>query len=61
VAEIGYDDRDYDTWLATLSQASARLDVLQTVVNELRRLCEHEDVVQSSQVIEVLKRHDAIT
>jgi hypothetical protein len=61
VAEIGYDDRDYDTWLATLSQASARLDVLQTVVNELRRLCEREDVVQSSQVIEVLQRHGAIT
>jgi hypothetical protein len=61
VAEIGYDDRDYDTWLATLSQASARLDVLQTVVNELRRLCEREDVVQSSQVIEVLQRHGAIS
>jgi hypothetical protein len=61
VAEIGYDDRDYDTWLATLSQASARLDVLQTVVIELRRLCEREDVVHSSQVIEVLQRHGAIT
>jgi hypothetical protein len=60
VAEIGYDERDYDTWLATLTQASERLDVLQTVVNELRQLCEHEDVVQSREVIEVLQKHGAV-
>jgi hypothetical protein len=60
VAEIGYDERDYDNWLATLAQASERLDVLQTVVNELRRLCEREDVVQSRQVIEVLEGRGAI-
>ena len=28
VAEIGPDERDYDNWLATLTQASVRLDVL---------------------------------
>ena len=61
VAEIGYDERDYDNWLVTLVQASERLDVLQTVVTELRRLCEREDVVQSRQVMEVLERHGAIT
>jgi hypothetical protein len=61
VAEIGYDERDYDTWLATLTQASERLDVLQTVVNELRQLCEHVQVVQSRQVVEVLEKHGAIT
>ena len=61
VAEIGYDERDYDNWLVTLVQASERLDVLQTVVNELRGLCEREDVVQSRQVMEVLQRHGAIT
>jgi hypothetical protein len=60
VAEIGYDERNYDTWLATLTQASKRLDVLQTVVDELRRLCEHEDVVNSREVIEVLEKHGAI-
>jgi hypothetical protein len=60
VAEIGY-ERDYDNWLVTLVQASERLDVLQTVVNELRRLCEREDVVQSRQVMEVLQRHGAIS
>jgi hypothetical protein len=61
VAELGHDERDYDTWLVTLAQASERLDVLQTVVNELRRLCEREDVVQSRQVMEVLELHGAIS
>ena len=61
VAEIGYDERNYDNWLVTLVQVSERLDVLQTVVNELRRLCEREDVVQSRQVMEVLELHGAIT
>ena len=61
MAEIGSDERDYDNWLATLTQASARLDVLQTVVTELRRLCEREEVVRSRQVMEVLQKHGAIT
>jgi hypothetical protein len=61
VAEIGSDERNYDNWLATLTQASARLDVLQTVVTELRRLCEQQEVVESRQVLEVLERHGAIT
>jgi hypothetical protein len=55
------DDRDYDNWLATLTQASARLDILQTVVAELCQLCENEDVVQSQQVLAVLERHGAIS
>jgi hypothetical protein len=57
VAEIGYDEHDYDTWLATLTQASARLDTLQTVVNELRQLCSRTDAVESREVLEVLERH----
>lgn len=61
VAEMGSDDRDYDSWLTTLTQASARLDVLQTVVTELCQLCEQEDVVRSQEVFEVLERHGAIT
>ena len=60
VAEIGSDERDYDNWLATLTQASQRLDVLQTVVHEVRQLCEHDDVVQSREVIDVLEKHRAI-
>ena len=61
LAEIGADERDYDNWLATLTQGSARLDVLQTVVTELRRLCKKEDIVQRRQVIEVLEQHRAIS
>jgi hypothetical protein len=61
IADLGTDERDYDAWLATLTQASERLDVLQTVVTELRRLCEIEEVVESRQVIDVLERHGAIT
>jgi hypothetical protein len=61
VAELGPDERDYDNWLATLTQASARLDLLQTAVAELRELCEKEDVVQSQQVLELLQRRGAIS
>jgi hypothetical protein len=59
--EITKDERDYDSWLATLTEATERLDTLQTVVDELRELCEHEDVVQSREVMEVLERHGAAT
>jgi phage terminase Nu1 subunit (DNA packaging protein) len=61
VAEIATtDERDYDNWLATLTQATERLDELQSVVAELRQLCEQGDVVQSRQVMEVLETHGAI-
>jgi hypothetical protein len=60
VAEIRSDDLDYDNWLATLTQASVRLDDLQSVVTELCELCQKEDVVQSRQVLEVLEKHGAL-
>jgi hypothetical protein len=59
--EITKDERDYDSWLTTLTQASERLDVLQTVVDELRDLCESEEVVESREVMEVLQKHGATT
>ena len=62
VAEIATtDERDYDNWLATLTQATERLDELQSVVAELRQLCELGDVVQSQQVMAVLEQHGAIS
>ena len=61
VAELGPDERDYDNWLAALTQASVRLDHLQTVVTELCRLCQKDDVVRSGEVMEVLERHGALT
>ncbi|MGB6206711.1 hypothetical protein [Mycobacterium sp.] len=60
VTEMGPDERDYENWLTTLTQASARLDLLQTVVTELYEMCEKEDVVQSEQVLAVLERRGAI-
>jgi hypothetical protein len=62
VAEIATtDEREYDNWLATLTQATERLDELQGVVSELRHLCALGEIVQSRQVLEVLARHGAIT
>ncbi len=56
-----YQDRDYDNWIDTLTEASTRLDVLQTAVTELRHLCESEDVLYSEQVLKLLASHGAIT
>lgn len=62
VAEIATtDERDYDNWLATLTQATERLDELQSVVTELRQLCEQGDVVQSRQVIAVLEKRGTVS
>jgi hypothetical protein len=60
VAELGPDERDYDNWLTTLTQASVRLDHLQTVVTELRQLCQKDDVVRSREVMAVLEKHGAL-
>jgi phage terminase Nu1 subunit (DNA packaging protein) len=62
VAEIATaDERDYDNWLATLTQATERLDELQSVVTELRQLCEQGEVVQSRQVIAVLEKRGTVS
>ncbi|MGH3971283.1 MAG: hypothetical protein ACRDTV_25080 [Mycobacterium sp.] len=59
VAGLDRDDHAYDAWLAALTEASARLDVLETAITELRRRCEKADVT-SEQVLEVLERSGAI-
>ena len=56
--DIFREDRDYDNWIETLTEASTRLDALQAAVTELRHLCESEDV-HSEQVLEVLASHGA--
>ena len=61
VAEIRSDDLDYDNWLETLTQASVRLDDLQSVVTELCQLCKKDEVVETRQVLEVLEKHGALT
>lgn len=59
MAEMACDEREYAGWLTSLGEASARLDVLETAVAELRRLCEQEHV-SSEQVLELLEKHGAI-
>jgi intergrase/recombinase len=60
VAEMDVDDRDYDNWLATLIEASERLDALEAAISELSRVCRHEDV-HSEQVLEMLAKHGALS
>jgi hypothetical protein len=48
---------DYDKWITTLTEASARLDGLQSAVIEVRRLLRGSDDVHSAQILEVLARH----
>jgi intergrase/recombinase len=60
VAEMDVDDRDYDSWLVTLIQASERLDALEAAVTELSQVCQSEDV-RSEQVLEMLEKHGALS
>ena len=53
--ESEIDDRDYDRWLRTLTEASTRLDVLQTAVTEVRYLCESGGA-PSEQILKILDR-----
>jgi hypothetical protein len=46
---------DYDKWLDTFTEASARLDALETAVAEVRHLCESGGV-SNEQILKVLKR-----
>ena len=57
VAKNEIDDRDYDRWLEFFAEASARLDVLQTAVTEVRYLCESRGA-SSEQILKVLDRLD---
>jgi hypothetical protein len=59
-ADMGFDDRDYEIWLITLTEASARLGALQTAVTELCHLCASQDV-HREQVLDLLERHGAIS
>ena len=51
------DYSDYDRWLNTFTEASARLDALQTVVTDLRHLLRHSEGVRSAEILEVLEQH----
>jgi hypothetical protein len=51
------DYRDYDSWLNTFTEASARLEALQTAVTDLRHLLRHSEGVRSAEILEVLEQH----
>ena len=46
---------DYDKWLNVFTEASARLDALETAVTQVRHLCEGGGV-SNERILEVLKR-----
>ena len=48
---------DYDSLPNALTEASARLDGLQSAVTEVRHLWRESEGVQSAQILEVLERH----
>jgi hypothetical protein len=52
-----HDHGGYDGWLNTFTEASARLDALQTAVTDLRHLLRHREGVRSAAILEVLERH----
>jgi hypothetical protein len=54
-AESEIDDRDYDRWLETITEATARLDALQAAVTDVRCLCEN-DGASADQILKVLDR-----
>jgi len=51
------DYSDYDKWLRTFTEASARLEALQTAVIDLRHPLRHSEGVRSAEIREVLERH----
>jgi hypothetical protein len=54
-AESEIDDRDYDRWLETITEATARLDALQAAVTDVRCLCENEGA-STDQILKALDR-----
>jgi hypothetical protein len=48
---------DDDRWLRTFTEASARLDALQTAVTDLRLLLRRSDGVRGAEILEVLERY----
>jgi hypothetical protein len=51
------DYSDYDRWLNTFTEASARLEAPQAALTDLRHLLRHSEGVRSAEILEVLERH----
>ena len=48
--------RAYDRWLTVFSEASARLDALETAVTDIRRLLRHNENVDTELILTVLAK-----
>jgi hypothetical protein len=48
---------DYDSWLNVLSEASARLDALETAVIDVRHLLRCGERLHSEEIAKVLEWH----
>ena len=50
-------DGEYDRWLNVFTEASARLDALETAVTDVRHLLRHSASVYSYEIVKVLEQH----
>jgi hypothetical protein len=50
-------DSDYDRWLNAFTEASARLEALETAVTDVRDLLRHGEGVHSAEILKVLEQH----
>jgi hypothetical protein len=48
---------DYDGWLTAFTEASARLDALETALIEVRRLLGYSERLYSEEIVNVLEQH----
>jgi hypothetical protein len=51
------DDSDYGRWLDAFTEASARLDALETAVADVRHLLRHSESIHTAEILEVLEQH----
>ena len=49
-------DGDYDRWLNVFTEASARLDALETAVTDVRHLLRYSADVNSEEILKVLEK-----
>ena len=48
---------EYDSWLNVFSEASARLDALETAVSDVRHLLRRGERLHSEEIVKVLEQH----
>jgi len=48
---------DYDNWLNVFTEASARLDALESAVIDVRQLLRYNERLHSEEIVKVLEQH----